>query len=66
MTSPFVTLMAEPPDAASAAPWQESQPEDNLLPTSPYLQASNPKHRQRVLQLACEAGVVMLNGTLIR
>ena len=36
------------------------------LITSPDLQASNPQPRQSVLRLACEAGVVKLNGTLIR
>ena len=52
--------------AGEGMDYWEPQPEDTLLITSPYLQASDPRHVQRVLQLACEAGVVMLNGTLIR
>ena len=52
--------------AGEGMDYWEPQPEDTLLITSPYLQASDPQHRQRVLQLSGEAGVVMLNGTLIR
>lgn len=52
--------------AGEGMDYWEPQPDDTLLITSPYLQASDPQHVQRVLQLACEAGVVMLNGTLIR
>ena len=44
----------------------EPRAEDTFVVTSPYLCTSNQQHRDSVLMLACDAGVVLLNDERIR